>query len=139
MENYTNKEILAILLQCKSEDLVLLRNIRYDLRIIIAEIRQNHKYGKEGITLKNIMAQCQHDAIDDMETRLYSLKRKKLSQEEETIKQLYPVEDLHINLEGLDTNVTLVNKKLYQKYMPELIREISENLGIEIKDGGDQF
>lgn len=139
MENYTNKEILAILLQCKSEDLVLLRNIRYDLRIIIAEIRQNHKYDKEGITLKNIMAQCQHDAIDDMETRLYSLKRKKLSQEEETIKQLYPVEDLHINLEGLDTNVTLVNKKLYQKYMPELIREISENLGVEIKDGGDQF
>lgn len=74
-----------------------------------------------------------------METRLYSLKRKKLSQEEETIKQLYPVEDLHINLEGLNTDVTLVNKKLYQKYMPELIREISENLGVEIKDGGDQF
>lgn len=139
MENYTNKEILAILLQCKPEDLALLRNIKYDLRIIIAEIRQNHKYSKEGITLKNIMAQCQHDAIDDMETRLYSLKRKKLSQEEETIKQLYPVEDLHINLEGLDTDVTLVNKKLYQKYMPELIREISENLGVEIKDGGDQF
>lgn len=138
MDNYTNEEILINILDCGVDDLSLVRNIKYDLNEIMRDLKRDKTYP----SLENIMVVCMYYACDKLneavENCLDFIENGELNVSEEEkrkIEKLNPDSDLYMNFNYLTTKVFMKHKDIYEKYVPDLIRDIEEYLGMPIEEG----
>lgn len=138
-------EIAAVLLGCSSSDLqYCLGEMKYDIPAIICTLVRD----EDEINLKNIMhcaglyaaasldmarkrllsrAEMEVDGVDEDGIRMC-----------EDLRNMNPRFDLNCRFNFMDTEYEIVNRPLYEKYLPDELDYVEDMLGFDIRDDEDR-
>lgn len=148
--NKANEALLAELLECGIDDLVMLDDIDYDLTNVVDHYKENGETPTLNDLLEAVFERGQtlivdgwfielgerEDELEQMKGNLYvdHVRKAELEEEIEELNALNPWEDIEWYCNCLDTSWWMHNADTYRKYLGSYVKEAEKLTGFELKE-----